>query len=363
MDLMSLVRLMVRHWRVTAPAAAVTLMLVAAAFLLASPTYVASASVALFSPPEYPEVAENPGATTSSAETPDTTTSSGENPFTRYGDLAVVADIVARKMNSDAERAALESEGVTGYEVVANRLQRGPIVEVTGNGPNAADAINSAEAVVARFDAVLSEMQEAEGADPAFFITSGAVEPPETAVAQVGSTVRTAIAALAVGALGTLGLAVAAEAFIRRRAGVGGAPTLLASTPGVAAGPASEPAEDQPTSSEASRAAATLREPADDRPRQRSVAGRSASKASGQADDRPNRSSGRGRSAEKSGDADAPARGDAPNGSRRRAPRIASVPAADHGEAKQSDWNRWVPSAGAFAPDNGYKKPTTDRSK
>jgi hypothetical protein len=353
MDLMSLVRLMVRHWRVTGPSAAITLLLVVAAFMLASPTYVASASVALFSPPDVPGAAETPGATTSS----------GENPFTRYGDLAVVADIAARKMNSDVERAALEAEGVTDYEVVANRLQRGPLIEVTGIGPSPEAAVNSAEVVVAEFDAVLSEMQEAEGADPAFFITSGAIEPPETATAQVGSTVRTAIAALAVGALGTLGLAVVAEAFTRRRAGVGGAPKSLASTPGVAAGPARGPADDQPKPSGASRAAATLREPADDRPRQRSGAGRSASKASGPADDGPKRSSGRGRSAAKSGDPDAAASGDAPNGSRRRAPRIASVPAADHREAKQSDWNRWVPSAGAFAPDNGHNKPTTDRSK
>jgi hypothetical protein len=43
------------------------------------------------------------------------------------------------------------------------------------------------------------------------------VELPSTATAMYGSTVRTAIAALAVGALGTLGLAVLAEVITRRR--------------------------------------------------------------------------------------------------------------------------------------------------
>src|SRR5262245_10242430 len=51
MDLMSLVRLMARHWRVTIPAAVLTVMLVVAAFMLKSPSYTAGASVVLFSPP------------------------------------------------------------------------------------------------------------------------------------------------------------------------------------------------------------------------------------------------------------------------------------------------------------------------
>jgi len=300
--------------------------------VLSSPTYAASASVALFSPPDAPEAADTPGADPSA----------GENPFTRYGDLSVVADIVARRMDSDAERVALKAQGVSGYEVVANRLQRGPLVEVTGTGSSPADAINSAEVVVDEFDAVLAEMQESEGADPDYFITSGAIEPPETAVAQVGSTLRTAIAALVVGALGTLGLAVVAESFTRRREAARSA-TDVPESPDVAAGSAPGSADDHPTPS--------------------SRAGRSATTASGPADDRPKRSSGRGRSAAPtSGDPEAGARADAPNGSRRRAPRIASVPDPDRREATQNDWNRWLPSAGKSAPDNGHKKPTSDRS-
>jgi hypothetical protein len=112
----------------------------------------------------------------------------GENPFTRYGDLSVVADIVARKMNGEDIAAELKAEGVSGYTVVANKLQRGPVIDVTGTGPNPAAAIGSAKAAVAKFDSVLTDLQVAEGADPNYLITSAPVEPPDMAVAQVGST-------------------------------------------------------------------------------------------------------------------------------------------------------------------------------
>jgi hypothetical protein len=206
MDIMSLLRLMGRHWRVTVPAGVATLILVVAALVLSSPTYEANASVALFSPPTAPETSD--GA--ASAE--------GQNPYTRYGDLSVVADIVARKMASDGEQAKLKAEGVTGYTVVANRLQRGPLVEVTGTGPNPEAAITSAKLVIKEFGTALEDAQRAADADPNYFITSREIQAPEAAVAQVGSTLRTAIAALAVGGLGTLGLAIGAESVTRRRA-------------------------------------------------------------------------------------------------------------------------------------------------
>jgi hypothetical protein len=207
MDLMSLVRLVFRHWRVTVPAGVLTFALVMAAFLTSSPSYAANASVALISPPQAPDTADGTAPT-----------DIGQNPFNRYGDLSVVADIVARKMDSDAEHLRLKAKGVSGYTVVANRLSRGPLVDVTGTGTTPEAAMSSAKLVIAEFDTVLTDLQKAEGADPNYLITSAAIEPPETATAQVGSTVRTAIAAMAVGALGTLGLAVLAEAWTRRRA-------------------------------------------------------------------------------------------------------------------------------------------------
>jgi hypothetical protein len=209
MDVLSVLRLIARHWRVTAPAALFTLILIGVAFRSSSPTYEATGAIVLLPPPEAPDVTAPAG----SAPTP----SVGQNPFARYGDLSVMADILARVMDSDSMQAEFESQGVTGYHVVVNRFQRGPVVEVTGQGPTAEAAIRSTEVVLDEVNAILSELQQAEDADPDYFIDSAALEPPSTATAMYGSTLRTVIAALAVGALGTLGLAVLAEAIARRR--------------------------------------------------------------------------------------------------------------------------------------------------
>ncbi len=207
MDVLSVLRLLFRHWRVTAPAALLTLLGLVAAFQFSSPTYEATGSILLLSPPEPPDV----------NDLPESVPPPVVGPFARYGDLAVVSDILARVMDSDSKRAEFESQGVTGYDVAANRLERGPVVEVTGQGPNPEAAIRSTEIVLTEVDAVLLELQQDEGADPEYLVTSTPLEPPSTATAMYGSTMRAAIAALAVGTLGTLGIAVLAEAIARRR--------------------------------------------------------------------------------------------------------------------------------------------------
>jgi hypothetical protein len=331
MDLMSLMRLMARHWRVTVPAAVFTLVAVVGAFILKSPSYEAGASVVLFSPP-LPSSSDDGAAPANPA--------AGENPFTRYGDLSVVADIVARKMNGEDIAAELKAEGVSGYTVVANKLQRGPVIDVTGTGPNPAAAIGSAKAAVAKFDSVLTDLQVAEGADPAYLITSAPVEPPDTAVAQVGSTVRTGIALLALGGLGTLGLAVAAEAFNRRRRESGDP----ASRPDVPSDPAPGTADDQTQAPGVTVRPAVwrMRDSGDD------LADPPSRTAFSATDQTPDLGG------------DAPT--DAANGARRSAPRIKVVPPAERPAGNQPGWTVWRPSSLAVAPDsNGHEKPATDR--
>jgi hypothetical protein len=209
MDLLSLARLVIRHWRVTVPAAVLTVIGVLGAAQLSPPTYEATGSIVLLSPPEPPR-----SDVVGSGPAPEV----GQNPFARYGDLSVVADIAVRVIGGDSKRAEFASQGVTDYDVVANRFQRGPVVDVTGKGSSAEAAIGSTETVLEDVNATLTELQEAEHADPDYFITAAPLEPPSTATAMYGSTVRTAIAVLAVGGLGTLALAVLAEALSRRRA-------------------------------------------------------------------------------------------------------------------------------------------------
>lgn len=215
LDVVSLVRLVARRWRVTVPAMVLTLAGLGFVLQQASPVYEATGSIVLLSPPEPPDPAAVPGAPPAPAV--------GQSPFARYGDLAVVADILARTIDGDARRDEFEAQGITDYEVVANRIERGPVVEVTGAGATPEAAATSTEAVLAKVDAVLVEIQAAEGADPTYFVRSTSLEPPSTATAVYGSTVRAAVGALAVGGLITLALAVLAEALAHRRPWPGGA--------------------------------------------------------------------------------------------------------------------------------------------
>jgi hypothetical protein len=208
MDVLSILRLLIRHWRLTAPALVLTLIGGVGVFKLSSPSYQATGSVTLLSPPAAP---------TDAAGQPIPSPEVGQNPYARSGDLAVMADILARVLNGESRRAEFAKEGVTGYTVVANAFQRGPVIDVTGQGPTAEEAIRSADTVLAQIDAVLADLQEAVDADPDYLITSAPLESPTMASAMYGSTMRAAIAVLAVGMLGTLGLAVLAEVVVRRR--------------------------------------------------------------------------------------------------------------------------------------------------
>jgi hypothetical protein len=214
MDLSSLVQMLVRRWRVALPASLLTLLGVMAVAQLSPPTYQSTGSIVLLSPPEPPEGAGQPDLVAPEI---------GQNPYARFGDLSIMADILARIVGDESTRAELAAQDVTSYEVTANRLSRGPVIEVTGQSSSADGAVRSAELVLAEVDAVLSELQQTEGVDPEYFIKDVPVQPPATAAALYGSTIRSAIGALAVGGLGTLGLVALAEvlaphlAALRRR--------------------------------------------------------------------------------------------------------------------------------------------------
>lgn len=209
MDLLTLLRITVRNWFATVPALLLTVLVLLVVVVRTDPTYEATGAVALLSPPEPPELTgPDPQADPESAI--------GQNPFVRYGDLSVVADIVARIVAGQPEQKALEAEGVTGSEVVANRFQRGPVIEVTGEGPTPEAAIRSTELTLLRVETVLAELQQGQGADPEYFITTAPLEPPSEATALYGARARVALGAAGVGVLVTLAAGVVAEALRRR---------------------------------------------------------------------------------------------------------------------------------------------------
>jgi hypothetical protein len=206
MDVLSLLRLLTRHWRVTLPAALLTLVGIGAAFKVSSPTYRATGSIVLLAPPEAPTVDVDPRV------------AAGQNAYARsFDDLSIMADVLSRIMTNDSTRTDLLDQGVTKYEVTANRFSRGPVIEVTGESTSSAGAVGSTQAVLDEMDKVLVQLQEQDAnADPTYFITSDPLQSPTTAAPLYSSTVRAAMAALVVGGLGTLGLAIFAETAVPR---------------------------------------------------------------------------------------------------------------------------------------------------
>jgi hypothetical protein len=201
MDVLTLLRLIKRHWRVTVPVALLTLLGSVIVLQTAGPTYSATGSIVLLSPPAPPE---------SDDGTPAITTP--PNPYARFGDLSVMADVVAEVMAADSTRDLLLEKGVTDYEVVANRFDRGPVIGVTGESDDAEGAVESAQVVIDEIGNVLFTLQRGDGSgDPAYFITADVLTTPAEATALYGSTLRAAIAVLAIGSLLTLAAAVMAE--------------------------------------------------------------------------------------------------------------------------------------------------------
>ncbi|MGH9119360.1 MAG: hypothetical protein ACRD0A_16260 [Acidimicrobiales bacterium] len=210
MDLVSLARLFVRRWWVTLPLLALTLVGVVAAATLSPPVYRSSGSIVLLNPPAAPDP---------NTLSPSSPVINAENPYARFNDLSVMVDIVARVMSSDSAEARLRELGVDDYEVAGNQtFSSGPLIEVTADAPSAEAAIRSAELVLAEVQVVLEDRQLSRGTDPRYLISFDTIEAPSRTTTVLGSTLRMAIAVLAIGGLFTFGLAMLADVVLGRRA-------------------------------------------------------------------------------------------------------------------------------------------------
>ncbi|MGH9119350.1 MAG: hypothetical protein ACRD0A_16210 [Acidimicrobiales bacterium] len=220
MDVVSILRLVGRRWRVTVPAMILTVLLVAGAVASSPPTYKASGSMVLLEPPSPP------------ALSPTATTVVTENAYERFNDLSVVVDIVARIVTGETMRAALQERGVGDYDVAGNvNFARGPIIEVTAEEPSPEAALASAAVLLAEVRAVLHDRQEAQGTDPRYFITTDDVVVPAETTTVLSATIRSAMAALALGGLLTLAVAAIAESIAKHRSVRARAPRPVAAAP------------------------------------------------------------------------------------------------------------------------------------
>ena len=216
MDLLSFLGVLGRHKLVTA------LMVLASAgvivaYVRATPRlYEARATLVLLNPPSPPTRAEV-------KEFPSLAKIKAANPYARFNDLSIVADIVAKAVQSPSVKDLFVSEGYTGAYAVTSvdrtdTARGGPIVELSAQGTTKAHAIFFASRLANEFRAQLAGPQTKRRIDPNFQVKADTVVPPEQASPVLVSLLRAGVAILALCAFATLAMAFLADAVARARA-------------------------------------------------------------------------------------------------------------------------------------------------
>jgi capsular polysaccharide biosynthesis protein len=212
MDLISIVQTL---WRRKAAAIPVILLTAIAGFYIIAvkpTTYQASASFLLLNPPGPPTAAQI-------AQHPKLAKVNTGNPYVEYGDLAIVADAVISVVTSSSAGQTLAQEGANPrYQVtVSTDVGNPPILQITGTGTNAEEAIRTANLVASAAENDLYQIQKQENVNPTYMIKPVDLFEPHTAQKSVSSKLRTLIAVLALGAIGLFVVISVIDAVEKRR--------------------------------------------------------------------------------------------------------------------------------------------------
>jgi hypothetical protein len=214
MDLLSITRTITRHKLATLPIALLTV--AAAVYVLAikAPTFQTTADYILLSPPAAPTPAQI------SAQ-PKLGKVNADNPYLRYGDLAVVVDLLTQAMSTDGAKSALEAQGADkAYSVAPSPTFApvAPILHVTGVGGSPASAMQTASLVGRAMNKELSKLQSAQGVSPHFFITMLQVGAPNHAQMQVTGKLRSVVGVAVIGLIVLFVVISTLEAAAQRKA-------------------------------------------------------------------------------------------------------------------------------------------------
>jgi hypothetical protein len=195
-DLLMIARKIWRYRLVTLPVLVLTLCGAGYAVAVKEPVYETSSSYILINPPAPPTAEEI-------ARDPTLGRVNADNPYTRFPDQSIIVSVLASTMGSEATRRALMEEGADPRYAVARSAEFGyssPIVEISAAGSSPRAAIRSAELVSQAVSRELNRMQQAEGVDRPYRITTQQVDAPDSAVLRASGQLRTLVGVLALGA-------------------------------------------------------------------------------------------------------------------------------------------------------------------
>jgi uncharacterized protein involved in exopolysaccharide biosynthesis len=201
-------------WRRKLIASAIILVTLAGAFyvLKVKPAvYQASSSFLLVNPPAGPTAAQ-------AALDPKLAKIDPNNSFANFGNLDLVADVVIDLVTAPSAQQSLVQAGADPrYQVaLANDFDSPPIIEITGIGVSAQEAIRSADLVTTAAINDLYQMQKSQGINKYYLIKSVQVVQPREAQKTESGKLRTLIVILALGVL-VLFLAISTMDAIEKR--------------------------------------------------------------------------------------------------------------------------------------------------
>jgi hypothetical protein len=197
---MSLLLILGKLWRYKLATLPVLGLILAGAFYVmavTAPTYEASSTYILVSPPAPPtddEIARNPALGKIHAD----------NPYLRYGDQSVVVQLLASRLNSEEGRRSLAAQGVGPQYTIAPSPAFGfsaPLLQITSMGSSPAAAIRTAGQVGRAVTGELGRMQALRGVDPKYRIKTEAVVVARDATLRASGKLRALVAVLALGAV------------------------------------------------------------------------------------------------------------------------------------------------------------------
>jgi capsular polysaccharide biosynthesis protein len=207
LDFFTTLRILLSRWYVVVPCLLFTLAAAAGASAAVAPSWKATGTLVLL----------GPGSVRLDAEGNERRVET--NAYLDFGGtLEITAEILSKIMMSPATGEQLAARGLTAeYEVGTGSDGGSPIINIIATSPDPEVAKATVQGVAAQIRAELQRRQSAAGAPKDDFIRVDQVTTPTSAERQLGSKLRAAAAAGALGMALTFGLAFLTESISERR--------------------------------------------------------------------------------------------------------------------------------------------------
>lgn len=206
-DVLQLLRLMLRSWRVVAPIL-VTTVVVTLLVVGMIPIYHQAAGKVIIEPARLVAGVPSDGQAQGL----------GNNPFASFDpSLSVVGDVIARLLDDDVTRRRLTELGAApDYSIETGGLWVAPVLSIHAVARDAGVSVETVQIVAKAIGDELVTQQAAAGADPRSYVTARTLIAPARTAALYGGRVRSAMVCVGLG----IGVAIALTLFLdaRRRA-------------------------------------------------------------------------------------------------------------------------------------------------